>query len=270
MKQIIYILLAIIFMAGCTHNPTSKKKRKKANDIPQINYSIINQFPHSTSSFTQGLLFHHKELFESTGSPEDFPQTKSVFGILNLETGEIDVKQELDRDKYFGEGIVFLNDKIYQLTYLKQTCFVYDAITFQKIGQYSYSNQEGWGLTTDGESIIMSDGTNVLSFRDPSNFEIMKTLQVSSNNYAVDYLNELEYIQGYIYANAWPTNMIVKIDPKNGHVVAKIDLTSLRERAYIQNSHSGVTNGMAYDSISGHLFVTGKMWPEIYEIKFSD
>lgn len=270
MKQIIYIILTTIFLAGCTNNPAPKKKRKTANDIPQINYSIINQFPHSTSSFTEGLLFHHQELFESTGSPKDMPQIKSVFGILNLETGEIDVKQELDRDKYFGEGIVILNNKIFQLTYLKQTCFVYDAKTFQKIGQYSYSNQEGWGLTTDGEFIIMSDGTNVLSFRDPSNFQVVKTVLVSSNNYAVDYLNELEYIQGYIYANVLPTNVIVKIDPANGHIVAKIDLTPLHEMAYLKNAQTRISNGIAYDSISGHLFVTGKMWPEIYEIKLSD
>ena len=270
MKQIIYILLAIIFMTGCNNDPKLKIRSKSANEIPQINYLLINHFPHSTSSFTEGLLFHNNELFESTGSPEDLPQTKSVFGILNLQTGEIDVKSELNRDHYFGEGIVFLKNKIYQLTYKKQTCFVYDAKTFEKIEQHSYLNEEGWGLTTDGEFIIMSDGTNTLSYREPSSFEVIKTLRVSANNYAIDNLNELEYIKGYIYSIVLPTNTIIKIDPKTGHVVGKIDCTPLIEMAYLKNQNIYEMNGIAYDSISDHIFVTGKMWPEIYEIKLSN
>lgn len=269
MKQILYILLATIYLAGCTNNPKSKKKRKSANDIPLIKYSIINNFPHSTSSFTEGLLIHNNELFESTGSPVEMPQAKSVFGILDLQTGEIDIKNKLDRNKYFGEGIVFLNNKIYQLTYKNQICFVYDANTYEKIKQYSYSNKEGWGLTTDGEFIIMSDGTNILSYMDPVNFHVIKTLQVSANNYAIDYLNELEFINGYIYANVWPSNIIVKIDPKTGHVVGKIDLTPLHEMAQIKNPGSYETNGIAYDSLTDNIYVTGKMWPNIYQIKLS-
>jgi len=270
MKRIILIILATFYLTGCVDNPKSKKKRKSANDVPIVNYSIVNNYPHSTSSFTEGLLIHNNEIFESTGSPSELPQTKTVFGILSLQTGEIDVKSELNRDKYFGEGIVILNNRIYQLTYKKQTCFVYDAKTFKKIRQHRYSNKEGWGLTTDGKHIIMSDGTNILSFIEPNNFRILKTLQVSANNYAIDYLNELEYIKGYIYANVWPTNTIVKIDSKNGYVVGKIDLTPLRELAYIKNPNLNETNGIAYDSISDNVFVTGKMWPEIFKIKLSN
>ena len=268
MDRILYILLVTICLTGCINNTQSKKKRISAFDVPQINYSIVNQFPHSTSSFTEGLLIHNSELFESTGSPRELPQTKSIFGILNLQTGEIDIKHEL-RDKYFGEGIVFFNNWIYQLTYKNQICFVYDANTFNKTRRFSYSNTEGWGLTTDGKHIIMSDGTNILSYIEPSNFQIIKTLQVSANNYAIDYLNELEYIKGYIYANVWPSNIIIKIDPKNGFVVGKIDLTPLREMALIKNPKSNETNGIAYDSISDNIYVTGKMWPEIYQIKLS-
>lgn len=270
MKQILYILLASVYLTACVNHTEPKKKRKKASDIPEINYSIVQQFPHSTSSFTEGLLIHNNEIFESTGSPEDLPHVKSVFGILNLETGEIDVKQELNRDKYFGEGIVILNDKLYQITYRKQTCFVYDAKTFEKIEEYPYANKEGWGLTTDGKYIIMSDGTNILSFRDPSNFQLVKTLEVSSNLYAVDDLNEIEYINGHIFANVWPTNIIIKIDPESGHALGKIDLTKLSEMAYLKNPEIYETNGIAYDSVSDFIYVTGKMWPDIYQIKLSD
>lgn len=270
MKKIIHILLASIYLTACINNAEPKKKRKSANDVPQINYSIVNQFPHSISSFTEGLLIHNNEIFESTGSPKELAHTKSVLGVLNLETGEIDVKHELNRDIYFGEGIVFLNDMVYQLTYRKQTCFVYDAKTFKKIGEFKYSNKEGWGLTTDGKHIIMSDGTNMLSFIEPSNFQVLRTLEVSSNNYAIDYLNELEYIKGYIYANVWPSNIIVKIDPKSGHVIGKIDLTLLHEMASFNNPQSIETNGIAYDSISDNIYVTGKFWPNIYQIKLSN
>lgn len=270
MKQILYILLAVVYLTACVNQAEPKKKRKNADDIPKISYSIVQQFPHSTSSFTQGLLIHHNEIFESTGAPIKEQHAKSVFGILNLETGEIDIKHELNRDIYWGEGIVILNDKIYQITYKKQTCFVYDANSYEKIGEYFYENEEGWGLTTDGEYIIMSDGTNVLTYRDPSNFQLVKTLEVSSNNYAVDYLNELEYMKGYIFANVWPSDIIIKIDPKNGHVLGKIDLSALREQAYLKNRDSYETNGIAYDSVSDLIYVTGKMWPDIYQIKLSD
>lgn len=269
MKHLLYIFLVIASLTGCINNPQVKKKRKSAHDLPQINYIVIQEFPHSTSSFTEGLLIYENELYESTGSPADLPQAKSVFGILDLQTGDIDIKQELNRKQYFGEGIVFLNDRIYQLTYRKQTCFVYDAKSFEKIGMFKYSNKEGWGLTTDGEHIIMSDGTNILSFRDPSNFEIIKTIQVSANNHVIEYLNELEYIKGYIYANVWPTNFIIKIDSEDGRVLAKIDLTPLREIAIAKNPNSYETNGIAYDSLSDDIYVTGKMWPEIYQIKLS-
>ncbi len=267
MKQILIILLSTIFLVGCINNPQSKKKRKSASDVPLIKYSVVDHFPHSITSFTEGFVIHNNEIFESTGSPEELPHANSVFGILNLQTGEIDVKKGLDRDKYFGEGIVFLNNKIYQLTYRSQICFVYDANTYKKIKQYSYLNKEGWGLTTDGEFIIMSDGTNILSYMDPNNFEVIKTIHVSANNYAIDYLNELEFIEGYIYANVWPSDFIVKIDPRNGNVVGKIDLTPLHEMAFIKNPESYETNGIAYDSLTDNIYVTGKMWPDIYQIK---
>jgi len=266
-KQSITIILSILYLTACVDDPKPIGKKKTADDVPLLSYSIVNQFPHSTSSFTEGLLIQDKEIFESTGSPIELPETKSVFGILNTETGDIDVKKELDRKLYFGEGIVIFQDKIYQLTYKKQTCFVYDLETYKNIKQYRYSNKEGWGMTTDGKHIIMSDGTYNLSFRDPNNFEIVKTLPVKANYFGVQNLNELEYVNGYIYANIWPTNKVVKIDAESGHVVGKIDLTNLHQMALNKNPRSQETNGIAYDPISNTMYVTGKMWPEIYQIQ---
>ena len=267
MRITIYIIILVSIIFGCKDNSQAKKRRKSPNDIPQIYYSVINEFPHSTKSFTEGLLFHNGDLFESTGSPGNLHETKSVIGILNLETGEIDVKRELNRNIYFGEGIAILNNKVYHLTYKRQTCFVYDLKTFDSVTNFMYSNKEGWGLTTDGKNLIMSDGTDKLSYINPENFEKIKTLKVTANSYAIDYLNELEYIKGYLYANVWPTNNIVRIDPKNGHVIGVMDLTLLQTIAINDNPEIDVANGIAYDSITGNIFVTGKMWPKIYELE---
>ena len=266
MKRFAFFLIPSMLMVGCHNTPTPVQNIKTADDVPVINFTVVKRLPHDPSSFTEGFLFHNDQLFESTGSPQDMPQTKSLFGVVNVSTGKIDAKVELNRDVYFGEGIVFLKNKVYQLTYKNQLCFVYDAKTFKKVGQFSYSNKEGWGLTTDGTNIIMSDGTYTLSFIDPDNFKVVKTLQVSANSYAIDNLNELEYIKGFIYANVWTTNKIVKIDPATGQVVGKMDLTPLKEEAYSQNPGSSETNGIAYDAAADKIYVTGKMWPVIFQI----
>jgi glutamine cyclotransferase len=236
--------------------------------IPEIKYSVENQYPHDINSFTEGFLFHEGKLFESTGSPENLPQTKSVFGPVDLQNGKIDVKAEIDRNTYFGEGIVFLNGKIFQLTYKNQTGFIYDGKTYKNIGKFNYTNREGWGLTTDGKHLIMSDGTNYLTFMDPTNFSVVKTLDVAENGRVQEHLNELEYIKGYIYANIWTTTNVVKIDPNTGDIVGKIDLSALLYESKVKNPDALETNGIAYDSVSNKVMVTGKLWPTIYEIKF--
>ncbi|MBI3518820.1 MAG: glutaminyl-peptide cyclotransferase [Bacteroidetes bacterium] len=236
--------------------------------IPEIKFTVENQYPHDITSFTEGFLFHDNVLFESTGSPDNLPQTKSLFGSVDLKTGKIDVKAELDRNVYFGEGIVFLNGKIFQLTYKNQTGFIYDGKTYKNIGKFNYTNREGWGLTTDGKSLIMSDGTSYITYLDPTTFSVVKTLDVAENGYVVENLNELEYIKGFIYANIWTTNTIVKIDPKTGDVVGKMDLTTLQYESKVRNPYLAETNGIAYDSVSNKVLVTGKLWPTIYEIKF--
>lgn len=262
-------MFLVIFFTGCTNNK-SFKKDQAVKLTPQINYSVKASFPHSTSSFTQGLSFHKGLLYESTGSPVDFPETESVIGILDLKNGEITEKVRLDKSIYFGEGIVFLENKVFQLTYKNQVCFVYDDSTFTKLGQYKFANNEGWGLTTDGKQIIMSDGTHVLSYIDPKDFKTIRTISVAENGYAVPYLNELEYIEGFIYANIWLKDEIVKIDPSNGNVIGKLDVTNLKHNALQINANAQETNGIAYNPDTKRLLVTGKLWPIIYEIELTN
>ena len=266
------IVIATIFSSCEIDKPKDKKKVDTSTivevpETPIISYTLVNTYPHDLNAFTEGFLFHEGKLFESTGAPENLPQTKSLFGIVDLKNGKIDTKVEIDKSIYFGEGISILNNKIYQLTYKNQTAFVYDAKTYKPIGKYSYQNREGWGLTNDGKNLIMSDGSNYLTYFD-QNFNATKTLDVSENGYAVDYLNELEYINGFIYANIYQSHEIVKIDPSTGNVVGKLDLTSLFQTSKTKDINSLETNGIAYDSISDKILVTGKMWPSMYEIKF--
>jgi glutaminyl-peptide cyclotransferase len=268
MRRIIFILLVTLGLHSCNNSNNTPINVKTAEDIPLIEYTTVETLPHDTTSFTEGFLVHNNQLFESTGSPEELSETRSVFGPVDIKTGKIDKKAELDRKIYFGEGIIFFKDKIYQLTYKNQVCFVYDANTYKKIGQYKYANKEGWSFTTDGKYIIMSDGTNVLSYIDPSNFQVVKTLNVSANNYAVENVNELEFIKGYIYANVWPNDKIVKIDTASGNVVGKLDLTLLKQQALGSHPQSLETNGIAYDPATDKIYVTGKMWPHIFQIDF--
>jgi len=229
---------------------------------------LVNTYPHDTTAFTEGFLFHDKKLLESTGAPEYLTQTRSAFGEVDLEKGKLDVKGELDKKIYFGEGIVVLNGKIYQVTYQNQAGFIYDAKTYAKVGQFNYQNKEGWGLTTDGKSIIMSDGTFNLTFLDPENQNVTKVLAVTEGGYGLDHINELEYINGFIYANVWMTNYIVKINPETGEVLGKIDLDDLNVKAKGQNPRCLEMNGIAYDAASDRIMITGKLWPGVYEISF--
>lgn len=234
-----------------------------------INYAVTAIYPHDTTSFTEGLLVYDGKLFESTGSPAELPQTKSLFGPVDLKTGIINSKAELNRQLYFGEGITFLNGKVYQLTYQTKKGFVYDARTFQKIGEFTFPSKEGWGLTTDGSSLIMSDGTSKLTYLDPNTFQPRKTLQITDENGPVVNLNELEFIKGAIYANVYTTHLIVRIDTSSGTVTGKLNLSSLANEAKVKYPGSFEMNGIAYDSTTGKVFVTGKMWPNIYEINFN-
>jgi glutamine cyclotransferase len=268
----LYIVAAIfvITLSGCTKNQSPGKKGNPGlNSIESIAFKVVKTYPHDTGSYTEGFLFHENQLFESTGSPENYPGARSVIGIVDLETGRTDIKVELDRKLYFGEGILIFRGKIYQLTYKNQTGFIYDSKSYKMTGTFSYPNKEGWGLTTDGKSIIMSDGTNFITFLDPDSLKATKKLDVTFKGASVLYINELEYINGFIYANIWTTNNIARIDPSTGIITGIIDLSSLFAEAKKKYHLSESTNGIAYDSLNDRILVTGKFWPSIYEIKFA-
>ncbi len=266
------VALLIVLLEACSSDvqpvdkPAEAVKAEKA--VPTIPYTLVKTLVHDTNSFTEGLLFHNKQLFESTGATGNLPQTRSLFGVVDRKTGKIDTKAELDRETYFGEGIVFLKNKVYQLTYKNQIGFIYDANTFKKLGTFAFQNKEGWGFTTDGTSLIMSDGTNVLTYLDPEKLNVVKTLAVNNKGYAEDNLNELEYINGYLYANIWTRNYIVKIDPGDGDVVGILDLSNLFSMAKAKYPEAMEMNGIAFDQDSDKIYITGKMWPSIYQIAF--
>ena len=266
-----FVLVFIILLYSCTGNTKSSETNivESTSPIPVINYSVTGSFPHDTTLFTEGFLIYNGNLFESTGSPEELPQTRSVIGVIDLTTGKVDKKVELDKTKkYFGEGIVFLNNKLYQLTYKNQLGFIYDAKSFKQIGTFNYSNAEGWSLTANGTDLIMSDGTANLTFISPDNLKPVKIITVRENGKLLEKVNELEYIKGFIYANVYQTNDIIKIDPSNGKVVGKLDLNSLALEAKYKNPNSDVLNGIAYDSAADKIYVTGKLWSIIYQINF--
>ncbi len=227
--------------------------------VPRYGYQIVNIWPHDSNAFTQGLVFSEGKLLESTGK-----EGRSSLRSVELETGNVLKKVEVPLP-YFAEGITLLKGKIYQLTWQHQLGYIYDYGSFEKIGQFSYEG-EGWGLTTDGRSLILSDGSNRIRFLDPDSFRVTKTIAVVDGKTPVNQLNELEYVQGEIYANIWHDQKIATINPQTGRVTAWIDLTGLLPQNDVQEEEA-VLNGIAYDEARNRLFVTGKLWPRVFEIK---
>lgn len=268
--RILLIILTATILFSCNGNKGRKvDPEAPENSIPVIQYKFIKSYPHDTTAFTEGFLFHKGELYESTGATPNLSQTRSLFGVVDLTTGQINVKVEIDGLKYFGEGIAFLAGKVYQLTYKTKVGFIYDDISFKKVGEFIIPSKEGWGLTTNGKELIMSDGTNILTCLDPKDLHVIRKISVTENGSAKFNLNELEYFNHSIYANIWSTNKIVKIDPDDGKVVGEFDLTPFASEAKSIYSGSLEMNGIAYDSAANRVFVTGKLWPKIYEIKIS-
>jgi len=274
MNRSINALIILSLLASC--NNSSQKEAQAGgsdktadNTPPLINYTVVRTLPHDTSSFTEGLLVHDGRLYESTGTEPDMPASRrSLFGIVDTITGKISPKAELDRKIYFGEGISFLHDKVYQLTWKTKKGFIYDAKTFKRTGEFPIPIKEGWGMTTDGTNLIMSDGTSNISYVDPSTFRLVKVVGVTDNNGPVSNINELELINGFLYANQWESNYILKIDSSSGKVVGKLDLDSIVNDARTKYKEVDVLNGIAYDPASGKIYITGKLWRNIYEIKF--
>ena len=267
MNKVLLFCLAMSALASCNNSAGNDNPRKPVKTTPVINYAVKRYLPHDTTSYTEGLLFHNSALFESTGSPPDLLQTRSVAGPVNLTTGKIDTKVEINRS-YFGEGIVFLHDKLYQLTYKAKKGFVYDAKNFKLLDSFAVASAEGWGFTTDGTSLIMSDGTSNISYLNPSDGKVAKILRVTELGDPVMQINELEYVNGFLYANVYTTSNIIKIDTQTGEVVGRLDCTSLDREARTRYPGAMEMNGIAWDSTTHTFYVTGKMWPNIYEISF--
>lgn len=229
--------------------------------ITNYSYEIVQKFPHDTAAFTEGLTFINGQLYESNGQ-----NGLSDLRLLDLDTGNVKNKIDLGAE-YFGEGMTVLNGKIYQLTWTNGKGFIYDEKSMLLLGEFPVIG-EGWGLTTDGQFLIMSNGSNSISYLDPENFQVKKTIYVYDKDAPLTRINELEYINGIIYANVWYTDKIVQIDPAYGEIVGWIDLTGLRSPESQQNGEA-VLNGIAYDAATDRLFVTGKLWPNLFEIKLT-
>jgi glutamine cyclotransferase len=254
MRRLICLLLVVL--VAC-----SKKTEEKLS-APVINYSVVNSFPHDTTAFTEGLLIHNGQLYESTGEKE------SWVGVVDIKTGKTDRKVEIDK-KYFGEGISILNNKLYYLTWQNKVGFVYDMKNYKEIGQFSYDT-EGWGMTTDNKNLIMSAGTDKLYFLDTVTLKPVKTLAVTNNGEPLKGLNELEFIDGYIFANVWQTSTVVKIDTNTGAVTGVLDLSPLTQQARELKPEVDVLNGIAWHPQTRLLLVTGKFWSYIYVLKLKN
>lgn len=270
MKRYIYIGIAIFLAAFAVFFFVTKKKTVDPIDGEQrpegpksISYSIISTYPHDTSSYTEGLLIYKGDLYESTGL-----KGKSKLIQTDLKTGKAIRSLSLD-EKYFGEGIVIVNDTIYQLTYQNKVGFMYSLKDFKKLKEFSFASPEGWGMTTDGKNIIATDGSSTLSYYELSTFRLLKTQDITESGSLSFNLNELEYIDGYIYANQWQAPYIFKIDPANGQIVGKIDLSEITNRVKANYPYADFLNGIAYDAVTKKIYITGKWWPEMYEIQLA-
>jgi glutamine cyclotransferase len=251
-----------LFLPDGSHENHSLSLELLSDIIPlEYTYKLINTYPHDIKAFTQGLEFSGDQLLEGTGN-----YGESSLRKLDLETGEILKFRNLPSN-IFGEGITHLNGKIYQITYKAQVGFVYEARSFDQINKIYYQNKEGWGLCNNGENIIMSDGTNVIYFMDTTYFSVERKIEVYDNKGPVDLLNELELINGKLYANRYTTNEIVIIDPETGKLEGRIDMSGLLKE---EDKHRRIDyfNGIAYKESTGQIIVTGKYWPKLYEVEF--
>lgn len=240
-------VLVFFFAIGCAPVPAADT------------YRIIHVYPHDSGAFTQGLIYLNGHLYESTGL-----RGHSSLREEDLETGRI-LKYQALPDAYFGEGLTNWHNELIQLTWTAHTALIYDLNTFKFLRTFHYG-VEGWGLTQDGKDLIESDGSSTLRFYDPSDFHLVRSITVRDRGTPVTQLNELEYIHGEIYSNVWHTNRIARISPSTGDVLGWINLAGLLAPGDVTNPEA-VLNGIAYDPVHNRLFVTGKLWPKLFEIQ---
>ena len=268
MKAFRSFVLAVCVSAiiSCNDSDANGNIDAPASSAPLLSYTVAGTYPHDTSAFTQGFAFYEGKLYEGTGMTGE-----SRLMELDLNSGKISRQVELD-STFFGEGVTILNDTLYQLTWQNKVVLVYSVSDLKKIKEFPI-NTEGWGITNDSTHLIVSDGTSNLYFYDPSTFRLMRTQGVTEAGTPSYNINELEYINGYIYANQWQSNYILKIDPNSGQVVGKFDLSQVVDRLKakypgMDTEQSATLNGIAYNPQTNKIYVTGKYWPETYEIQF--
>jgi glutamine cyclotransferase len=240
-------------------NQVSRGRVLDQTSIPVYTYKIAQTYPHDRSSYTEGFVMANGVIYEGTGL---YGQSK--LRRWDLRTGQVLNELPLDR-RYFGEGVTVFDGVIYQLTYLANLGFTYDQATLRRKDSFRYPAQ-GWGLTHDGKQLLMSDGSSAIAFIDPKSFQVVNHIFVSDNVGSVGFLNELEYVDGKLYANVWQTNFIAIIAPQSGKIIGWIDLTGLNPDPAVLVSPY-VLNGIAYNKATGRLLVTGKCWPHVYEIE---
>ena len=271
------LIPVLLFIAACNggNKPVTPIETNDGNSsnmvtVPAtISYDIINEYPHDPTAFTEGLEYKDGFLYESTGQ-----YGASDIRKVELKTGKVLLSKSMEPE-YFGEGLTILNGKIYQLTYREGKGFVYDLKTLKEERTFSFNTAEGWGMTNNGAYLIFDDGTNVLHYIDPATFKEVKQLAVTDEHGPVNEINEPEMIHGFIYANQWRTDYLLKIDTTTGRVVGRADLGSLRQRAGIpppsgRKNGPDVLNGIAYDGPNNRIFITGKNWPKLFEVRLDN
>ena len=244
---------------GVANQPLAQRTVPPALVTP---VEVLGAYPHDTSAFTEGLVWYDGGFFESTGL-----NSESTVRRVAFPSGDV-VKSVKLSSEYFGEGLAMVDDRLLQLTWQGQLGFIYDRDSFDSRGTFSYTttNGEGWGMTYDGTSLILSDGSDTLTFIDPATYKVAKTLPVTLDRKPIDQLNELEWIRGEVWANVWLTDLIVRINPNSGAVVGVLDMTGLFPPA-LRTDRDNVLNGIAYDESTDRIFITGKRWPSVFEIR---
>jgi glutaminyl-peptide cyclotransferase len=269
MKHVTAIFL-IVLLAACNGNDDKNDPDIEVNDpvykqAPQLSYNIVNVYPHDTAAYTQGLELHKGKMYEGTGD-----YANSTLRITNFKTGSVEKKYPMGSDKIFGEGITILNGKVYQLTWQSNIVYVYDVNNINKPLLSINWPYEGWGLTNDGAELIISDGSSNLYFVSPNDLKVRKRISVNEDGVLHDNLNELELVNGSVYANVYGKDVILKIDTASGNVTGKLtlpaDLITKYADGYVPEPGNEVLNGIAYDSTTKKFFITGKRWPKMFEM----
>ncbi len=269
------VLASVVFFAGCNTNttdPAPDPANTTATGLPapkMLQASLMAEYPHDTNAFTEGLFIYNGKLYEGTGETK-----KSFIQITDIKSGKIENKYVLKDSTIFGEGISIIKDKLYQLTYQSHIVFEYNLSDLSKPVKTFPWQSEGWGMTSNGTELIISDGqpSGNLYFVNPDDFKIKRIVQVVDNNGPVDSVNELEYIDGMVFANVWGSTYLIQIDPANGHVIGKIETADILKSfygSYPIREMDNVLNGIAYDSSSKKMYITGKRWPKLFELKLN-